>query len=204
VHHKYHSICLKLFVILIVLPSEAQAGALPLQAAAPYPPARYGSSTALAFTRPSASRLFRAVHFVVKASRAAKSRRREHARTTESVVLEEELCEDYEPTKAEILEYAKWLGMDIETEKHLFWIACNGLKAPLPKAWKPCKTPDGEIYYFNFETGESVWDHPCDEYYRKVHRPLRPFPQYTPMTCPVSCTRRKGGRSSAGRRTRWQ
>jgi len=26
----------------------------------------------------------------------------------------------------------------------------------------------GEIYYFNFQTGESVWDHPCDEYYRSM------------------------------------
>ena len=34
------------------------------------------------------------------------------AQTTESVVLEEELPEDYEPTQEEILEYAKWLGMD--------------------------------------------------------------------------------------------
>ena len=23
----------------------------------------------------------------------------------------------------------------------------------------------GEIYYFNFHTGESSWDHPCDKYY---------------------------------------
>ena len=28
------------------------------------------------------------------------------------------------------------------------------------------KDPTGEIYYFNFATGESIWDHPCDEYYR--------------------------------------
>ena len=26
----------------------------------------------------------------------------------------------------------------------------------------------GEIYYFNFQSGESVWDHPCDEYYRNM------------------------------------
>ena len=91
-----------------------------------------------------------------------------HAQTTESVVLEEELPEDYEPTEEEILEYAKWLGMDIEKERDLFWIAREGLKAPLPENWKPCKTADEEIYYFNFATGESVWDHPCDEYYRKV------------------------------------
>lgn len=26
-----------------------------------------------------------------------------------------------------------------------------------------------QIYYFNFATGESVWDHPCDEYYRQLY-----------------------------------
>jgi preprotein translocase subunit YajC len=24
------------------------------------------------------------------------------------------------------------------------------------------------IYYFNFSSGESTWDHPCDEYYRNL------------------------------------
>ena len=38
--------------------------------------------------------------------------------------------------------------------------------APLPAEWKPCAAPSGEIYYFNFENGESVWDHPGDEHYR--------------------------------------
>ena len=26
----------------------------------------------------------------------------------------------------------------------------------------------GEIYYVNFENGDSVWDHPCDEYCRNM------------------------------------
>ena len=60
--------------------------------------------------------------------------------------------------------------MDLEADKHLFWIAREGLKAPLPSAWKPCKSPEGEVYYFNFETGESVWDHPCDDYYRNMYK----------------------------------
>lgn len=62
---------------------------------------------------------------------------------------------------AEILEYAKWLGMDTETEKvrsdavtpgkgagaaclnhgallqELLWIARAGLKEPVPEGWKP-------------------------------------------------------------------
>lgn len=66
--------------------------------------------------------------------------------------------------------YMKWLLPDFipETEGYLLDIARRGLKAPLPDSWKPCKTTDTEeIYYFNFATGESSWDHPCDMYYKK-------------------------------------
>jgi len=27
---------------------------------------------------------------------------------------------------------------------------------------------NGDIYYFNFANGDSIWDHPCDEYYREM------------------------------------
>ncbi|KAJ3015698.1 hypothetical protein HKX48_004423 [Thoreauomyces humboldtii] len=85
------------------------------------------------------------------------------------VVLEEEFDENYEPTEEEILDYAKFLGINPDTEKHLLWIAQQSLKAPLPPNWKPCQTDDGNIYYFNFTTGESIWDHPCDEHFRKLY-----------------------------------
>jgi centrosomal protein CEP164 len=87
-----------------------------------------------------------------------------------STVLEETIDESYEPTAEQIAEYAQWLGMDLEADKHLFWVAREGLKAPLPSEWKPCKSPDGEIYYFNFQSGESVWNHPCDEHFRSMYR----------------------------------
>ena len=46
----------------------------------------------------------------------------------------------------------------------------EGLKAPLPEHWKPCKTTDtNEIYYFNLNTGERTWDHPCDNYHRDLY-----------------------------------
>lgn len=49
------------------------------------------------------------------------------------------------------------------------WIARKGVMAPLPKGWKPCQDQiNNQIYYFNFETGESVWDHPCDEIYKNM------------------------------------
>ena len=37
-----------------------------------------------------------------------------------------------------------------------------------------------EIYYFNFATGESIWDHPCDEFYRKMVLEERRKPKTTP------------------------
>jgi centrosomal protein CEP164 len=48
------------------------------------------------------------------------------------------------------------------------WIARQGVMAPLPKGWKPVQDPNGELYYFNFETGESIWDHPCDEDFKSL------------------------------------
>jgi hypothetical protein len=64
-----------------------------------------------------------------------------------SIVLEEEIDPDYEPTSDEVIEYAKWLGMDLAEDQELLWIAKEGLKAPLPENWKPCKTSpeNGEI-----------------------------------------------------------
>ena len=47
-----------------------------------------------------------------------------------------------------------FVRQDLEADKELFWVAREGLKAPLPPDWKPCKSPDGEIYYFNFSNGE--------------------------------------------------
>ncbi|CAE7447959.1 Cep164 [Symbiodinium natans] len=99
-----------------------------------------------------------------------------------SVVLEEHVDSEYEPTEQEILDYSEWLGMD-ENDKDLMWIARAGLKVPLPPPWKPCTTggDENEVFYFNFETGESVWDHPCDEYHRmlyKKERAKKPATQY--------------------------
>jgi hypothetical protein len=87
----------------------------------------------------------------------------------DSIVLEEEIDPNYVPTESEVVEYAKWLGMDLDKDQDLFWVAKEGLMAPLPKNWKPCKTKDTEdIYYFNFASGESTWDHPCDGYYKRL------------------------------------
>mmetsp|Transcript_38438 Transcript_38438/g.105882 ORF Transcript_38438/g.105882 Transcript_38438/m.105882 type:complete len:318 (+) Transcript_38438:47-1000(+) len=85
------------------------------------------------------------------------------------------LCEDleYEPTQADVHEYAEWLGMDPAAEEHLLWIAYRGVRARCPPEWKPCQTDGGEIFYFNFETGESMWEHPCDVHYKKLYEDVK-------------------------------
>ena len=85
-------------------------------------------------------------------------------------IMQEELDEEYEPTMLEIEDYAKYLGMDIKEDRDLFYIAKEGLKAPLPDQWKPCRSPGGNIYYFNFETKQLQKDHPCDDYYKRYYQ----------------------------------
>ena len=40
-----------------------------------------------------------------------------------SVVIEDDIPDDFEPSEEEIHEYAKWLGMDLVKDQHLLWIA---------------------------------------------------------------------------------
>ena len=88
----------------------------------------------------------------------------------DSIILEEEIDPNYVPSQDEIDEYAKWLGMDLVQIRTSSGSRGKASKAPLPEHWKPCKTTDtDEIYYFNFSSGESTWDHPCDEYYRTLY-----------------------------------
>ncbi|NXG69832.1 CE164 protein, partial [Baryphthengus martii] len=64
--------------------------------------------------------------------------------------------------------YAREIGIDPEKEPELLWLAREGVIAPLPPNWKPCQDTAGDIYYFNFATRQSSWDHPCDECYKQL------------------------------------
>ncbi len=55
-----------------------------------------------------------------------------------SLILEEDFDENYEPTNEEIEDYANYIGMRLPQDKHLLWIAREGLKTKLPDNWRPC------------------------------------------------------------------
>ena len=76
--------------------------------------------------------------------------------------------DDRVPTEDEVLEFAEYLGIDLEKEQDLLWIAREDVVAPVPAPWKACTENGDDVFYFNFETGESIWDHPADERYRQL------------------------------------
>ncbi|KAK6633908.1 hypothetical protein RUM44_004515 [Polyplax serrata] len=89
--------------------------------------------------------------------------------TSGQVVLQEVFDEGSIPTDEEICDYALRIGIDVENEPHLLYLARDGLMQALPSGWKPCYDKDKkEIYYFNFKTKKAQWEHPLDEVFRNL------------------------------------
>ncbi|NXW49310.1 CE164 protein, partial [Nyctiprogne leucopyga] len=90
-------------------------------------------------------------------------------RVGNQLVLEDEPGNPYIPSKEDVLTLAKAIGINPEMEPELLWLAREALMAPLPPEWKTCQDENtGYVYYFNFDNGMSVWDHPCDEHYKEL------------------------------------
>ncbi len=49
----------------------------------------------------------------------------------------------------ELLEFAEYLGMDIEEDKEFLWIAAAAIRAPLPVNWVEFTNENGEVFYFD-------------------------------------------------------
>ena len=77
-------------------------------------------------------------------------------------LLDDAVRASYEPSQAELRNYADWLGMKAGEDDQYLSIAEEGLKSALPEGWKSCESAEGEVFYFNTQTGESTWDHPVD------------------------------------------
>ena len=60
------------------------------------------------------------------------------------------------------------LGIDPDSERDLLWIAREGILAPLPPAWTPVEMEDGQVYFYNQDSGQSLWEHPLDSKYRDM------------------------------------
>ena len=59
---------------------------------------------------------------------------------------------------------------DPSTDESFLWIAEKSLLAPAPQSWTQFSTDNGQVYYYNEETGFSTWEHPSDDFYRQLFR----------------------------------
>jgi len=70
---------------------------------------------------------------------------------------------------ADVLEYAVYLGMNLEEDIHLLWIADEALQAEDPEGWVQCESPNGDMYYTNPVTQQVLWQHPLDYTYQQKY-----------------------------------
>lgn len=75
-----------------------------------------------------------------------------------------------------IMDHALSLGMDPERDAGFLWLAEEALTAELPDEWEPVES-DGQQYYYNRRTGQSSWENPLDEPYRRLFLKLRNNPE---------------------------
>jgi hypothetical protein len=58
-------------------------------------------------------------------------------------------------------------------------IAAKSLTADCPSGWTQGLADNGVAYYVNNKTGQSQWEHPMDETFRKLFRYDVPMQIYT-------------------------
>ncbi|CAH8643769.1 unnamed protein product [Schistosoma rodhaini] len=81
-----------------------------------------------------------------------------------AVLLEESAID--EPTEDEVMLYAESLGIDVEKEQDLLYIAKEGISAHLPNGWQVLKDENNQIFYYDTASGISLWEHPLDRHFR--------------------------------------
>lgn len=69
----------------------------------------------------------------------------------------------------DVLQFAKYLGMDVDVDRDLLWIAEQAINSPLPAEWQEHEDGDGNQFFYNTVTQESSWEHPSDQRYREIY-----------------------------------
>jgi len=75
-----------------------------------------------------------------------------------------------EPTKPELVAYAKYLGIDPVNHGDLMWISDEALKAPLPSEWTEHQDTADRVFYYNVHNHQSSWTHPMEQLHRDTYK----------------------------------
>lgn len=80
-----------------------------------------------------------------------------------------------EPTKPELIAYARYLGIDPINDGDLMWIADEALNAPLPSEWTEHHDSADRIFYYNVTSHTSSWTHPLEQIHRDIYKSIVHF-----------------------------
>jgi len=67
----------------------------------------------------------------------------------------------------DLSEYGRSLGANLEDPSHA-WAVREAFHAALPASWAEFADDEGRVYFYNYTTNESTWNHPMDEVYREL------------------------------------
>jgi len=70
---------------------------------------------------------------------------------------------------ADVLEYAVYLGMELQEDIELLWVADEALQADDPEGWDQAESPNGDTYYIHSVTQQVLWQHPLDYTYQQKY-----------------------------------
>ena len=68
----------------------------------------------------------------------------------------------------EIIEFANYLNCDLKKYPFCLKYIISCMAEDLPSSWKEFTDNDGNIYYYNKDLNVTTWEHPLDDYYRKL------------------------------------
>ena len=73
----------------------------------------------------------------------------------------------------DVLSYADYIGMNLQEDAELLWIADEALQAPEPAGWEECLDPMGNSYYLNSITQMTMTQHPVDYHYQQFYLQMK-------------------------------
>ncbi|GAX77243.1 hypothetical protein CEUSTIGMA_g4689.t1, partial [Chlamydomonas eustigma] len=82
----------------------------------------------------------------------------------------EEVDYHYQPYPEDVVEYARYLGMDPVADQDLLYIARWALEAPVPHQYTVHVDTEGYEYFYDTVTSITSYAHPKDEYYMQLYR----------------------------------
>ena len=69
----------------------------------------------------------------------------------------------------DVIAFAEMIGMDVQEDLDLLWIADEALQAPEPVGWEQRMDPRGNVYYCNTLTTMTMVQHPVDYHYQQLY-----------------------------------